>query len=235
MNTRSSQMPPKAHYDVFMSSAAASTDAVSRAMQQAEDIRCACARQATFARGTSSASTKLVHGGLRYLEHYQFRLVREALKEREVLWQMAPHIIWPLRFVLPHHKGLRPAWLLRLGLLHLRSSRRAAGFCPHPDAGPQDVTCRQARSSRCSRRRSNIPTAGWKIRDLSFSMPAMRQIGGGYPASHQGRVCAATLADWNIEVQDTATGTALQPDRKHHRQCGRALGRRSPQTGLRPQ
>ncbi len=66
--------------------------------------------------GTSSASTKLIHGGLRYLEHYKFRLVREALKEREVLWRMAPHIVWPLRFVLPHHKGLRPQWLLRLGL-----------------------------------------------------------------------------------------------------------------------
>jgi len=65
---------------------------------------------------TSSASTKLIHGGLRYLEHYEFRLVREALMEREVLWAMAPHIIWPLRFVLPHHRGLRPAWLLRLGL-----------------------------------------------------------------------------------------------------------------------
>jgi glycerol-3-phosphate dehydrogenase len=65
---------------------------------------------------TSAASTKLVHGGLRYLEHYKFRLVREALQEREVLWGIAPHIIWPLRFVLPHHKGLRPAWLLRLGL-----------------------------------------------------------------------------------------------------------------------
>ena len=65
---------------------------------------------------TSAASTKLVHGGLRYLEHYEFRLVREALQEREVLWGIAPHIIWPLRFVLPHHKGLRPAWLLRLGL-----------------------------------------------------------------------------------------------------------------------
>tara|TARA_R110002051_G_scaffold304145_3_gene373342 strand:+ start:45 stop:1556 length:1512 start_codon:yes stop_codon:yes gene_type:complete len=69
-----------------------------------------------LASGTSSASTKLIHGGLRYLEHYEFRLVRESLKEREVLWAMAPHIIWPLRFVLPHHKGLRPAWLLRLGL-----------------------------------------------------------------------------------------------------------------------
>ncbi len=69
-----------------------------------------------LAQGTSSASTKLIHGGLRYLEHYEFRLVREALIERETLLAIAPHIIWPLRFVLPHHKGLRPAWLLRLGL-----------------------------------------------------------------------------------------------------------------------
>ncbi len=69
-----------------------------------------------LASGTSSASTKLVHGGLRYLEHFEFRLVRESLIEREVLLGMAPHIIWPLRFVLPHHRGLRPAWLIRLGL-----------------------------------------------------------------------------------------------------------------------
>ncbi len=66
--------------------------------------------------GTSSASTKLIHGGLRYLEHYEFRLVREALKEREVLLRSAPHIIWPMRFVLPHLKGLRPWWMIRLGL-----------------------------------------------------------------------------------------------------------------------
>jgi glycerol-3-phosphate dehydrogenase len=72
--------------------------------------------QDDLASGTSSASTKLIHGGLRYLEHYEFRLVREALQEREVLWRMAPHIISPLRFVLPHHAGLRPAWFLRLGL-----------------------------------------------------------------------------------------------------------------------
>ena len=69
-----------------------------------------------LAQGTSSASTKLIHGGLRYLEHYEFGLVREALSERERLWAIAPHIIWPMRFVLPHRKGLRPAWLLRLGL-----------------------------------------------------------------------------------------------------------------------
>ncbi|WP_189437747.1 glycerol-3-phosphate dehydrogenase [Pseudovibrio japonicus] len=74
------------------------------------------AEKTDFASATSSASTKLIHGGLRYLEYYEFRLVREALKEREVLLNMAPHIIWPMRFILPHHKGLRPAWLLRLGL-----------------------------------------------------------------------------------------------------------------------
>ena len=69
-----------------------------------------------LAEGTSSNSTKLIHGGLRYLEHYEFGLVREALSEREVLWGIAPHIIWPLRFILPHRPGLRPRWLLRLGL-----------------------------------------------------------------------------------------------------------------------
>jgi len=69
-----------------------------------------------LASGTSSASTKLIHGGLRYLEHYEFRLVRESLIEREVLLRAAPHIIWPLRFILPHHSGLRPSWLLRVGL-----------------------------------------------------------------------------------------------------------------------
>ena len=84
------------------------------------------AEQSDLASGTSSWSTKLIHGGLRYLEHYEFRLVREALKERDVLWRMAPHIIWPLRFVLPHHDGLRPAWLLRFGLFlydHLGNSQ----------------------------------------------------------------------------------------------------------------
>lgn len=65
---------------------------------------------------TSSASSKLIHGGLRYLEYYEFNLVRKALIEREVLMRSAPHIISPLRFVMPHMKGLRPAWMLRAGL-----------------------------------------------------------------------------------------------------------------------
>ena len=65
---------------------------------------------------TSSASTKLIHGGLRYLEHYEFGLVRKALIEREVLLRAAPHIMWPMRFVMPHDQGQRPAWMIRAGL-----------------------------------------------------------------------------------------------------------------------
>lgn len=72
--------------------------------------------QEDLASHTSSASTKLIHGGLRYLEHYDFALVRKALGEREILLRAAPHIIWPLRFILPVVEGMRPAWLLRLGL-----------------------------------------------------------------------------------------------------------------------
>ncbi len=86
--------------------------------------------QNDLASGTSSASTKLIHGGLRYLEYFQFRLVREALTEREVLLRAAPHIIRPLRFILPHHRGLRPAWLIRLGLFvydHLGGRRLLPG------------------------------------------------------------------------------------------------------------
>jgi len=83
-----------------------------------------------LAGATSSASSKLVHGGLRYLEQYEFGLVRAALKEREVLLAKAPHIVWPLRFVLPHVAGMRPAWLLRAGLFlydHLYRRQRIPG------------------------------------------------------------------------------------------------------------
>jgi glycerol-3-phosphate dehydrogenase len=83
-----------------------------------------------LAEGTSSRSGKLVHGGLRYLEYYEFRLVREALIEREVLLNSASHIIWPMRFVLPHSPNDRPAWLVRLGLFlydHLGGRKRLPG------------------------------------------------------------------------------------------------------------
>ena len=93
-----------------------------------------------LAGGTSSASTKLIHGGLRYLEHYEFALVRESLTERERLWAIAPHIIWPMRFILPHVRGLRPRWLLRLGLFlydHIGGRKRlptaaAVNLASHP-------------------------------------------------------------------------------------------------------
>ncbi len=65
---------------------------------------------------TSSSSTKLVHGGLRYLEHYEFGLVRKSLAEREVLLRNAPHIVWPLRFLIPHDPSMRPVWMIRIGL-----------------------------------------------------------------------------------------------------------------------
>src|SRR5512141_2837612 len=79
-------------------------------------LKARLAEQNDFASATSSASTKLIHGGLRYLEYYEFRLVSEALAEREVMLRIAPHIIWPLEFVLPHEKHLRPAWMIRAGL-----------------------------------------------------------------------------------------------------------------------
>ncbi len=100
--------------------------------------------QGDLASATSSASSKLIHGGLRYLEFYEFRLVREALIEREVLLRAAPHIIWPLRFVLPHDKGLRPAWLIRLGLVlydhlggrELLPGSKALALARDPVGGP---------------------------------------------------------------------------------------------------
>jgi glycerol-3-phosphate dehydrogenase len=93
---------------------------------------------------TSSASTKLIHGGLRYLEHAEFRLVAKALAEREVLLAAAPHVIWPLRFVLPYEPHLRPAWMIRGGLFlydHLARRRRlpasrAIDLARHPAGAP---------------------------------------------------------------------------------------------------
>lgn len=93
-------------------------------------LRVVLCEQHDLAAHTSSASTKLIHGGLRYLERYQFALVRKSLQEREVLIQAAPHLIHPLRFVLPHAPHLRPVWMIRLGLLlydHLARRRRLPG------------------------------------------------------------------------------------------------------------
>ncbi len=111
--------------------------------------------------GTSSASTKLVHGGLRYLEYYEFGLVREALLERETLWRIAPHIVRPMRFVLPVSRGMRPRWMLRAGLVLYDHARRqgqlAAGHALDP---LRPVTARARRCRPGPRAASNIRTAG---------------------------------------------------------------------------
>ena len=78
--------------------------------------KCGLADMGDFGSATSSCSTKLFHGGLRYLESYQFRLVKESLRERDLLLNLMPHISWPVNFILPHNKNLRPYWILRLGL-----------------------------------------------------------------------------------------------------------------------
>ena len=114
----------------------------------------ALAEMNDLASGTSSAATKLVHGGLRYLEHYEFRLVHEALAEREILWAAAPHIIWPLRFVLPHHKGLRPAVILR------------AGLAMYDYMGGRRLLPPASRSSQATSWALSIPTAGWMMHVL---------------------------------------------------------------------
>jgi glycerol-3-phosphate dehydrogenase len=87
--------------------------------------------QGDLASATSSASTKLIHGGLRYLEYFEFRLVAESLAERETLLRIAPHIVWPMEFVLPHESHLRPAWMIRAGLfLYDHLGHGIPGFGP---------------------------------------------------------------------------------------------------------
>ncbi|MGI9401500.1 MAG: FAD-dependent oxidoreductase, partial [Rhizobiaceae bacterium] len=114
-NSKKKPGPAADHYDILIIGGGINGAGIARDAAGRGYSVCLC-DAGDFGGGTSSASTKLVHGGLRYLEHYEFRLVRESLMEREILWQMAPHIIWPLRFILPYHSGLRPAWMLRLGL-----------------------------------------------------------------------------------------------------------------------
>src|SRR5215475_10541813 len=116
-------------YDLFVigggiNGAAVACDAAGRGLSVA------LAEERDFAEGTSSRSSKLIHGGLRYLETYDFRLVRDALREREILMAKAPHLVWPLRLVLPHVPGQRPRWMIRAGLFlydHLAARKTLAG------------------------------------------------------------------------------------------------------------
>lgn len=157
-----------------------------------------------FASATSSASTKLIHGGLRYLEHYEFGLVRHALQEREVLWELAPHIIEPMRFTLPLHEGLRPEWLLRTGLFlydHL------------------DLSMTLPKTSKVSISHTLKPqfTKGFEYSDLWVDDARLTLL-NALDAQKQGAVCynycgftkAAYNGTWQIETDKfTATSRAL--------------------------
>ncbi len=156
--------------------------------------------------GTSSASTKLIHGGLRYLEHYAFGLVRESLREREILWGMAPHIIHPMRFVLPHQKGLRPAWLIRLGLFlydHLGGRERLPGShfvdLPSDAAGaPLRPTFRKAfEYSDC-----------WVDDARLVVLNAMDAAARGAVVLPRTEVISARRLDglWHVETEDVRNG-----------------------------
>ncbi|WP_416897251.1 MAG: glycerol-3-phosphate dehydrogenase [Minwuia sp.] len=170
----------------------------------------ALAEMQDLAQGTSSGSTKLIHGGLRYLEHYEFRLVRESLMERERLWAMAPHIVWPLRFVLPHHKGLRPRWMLRLGLFlydHLGGRKRlpatrSLNLRSDPAGKPlKDEFVRGFEYSDC-----------WVDDARLVVLNARDAAGRGADIRPRNRVTDARVVDglWQIGMEDTRTGELRQ-------------------------
>lgn len=168
----------------------------------------ALAEMNDFASGTSSGSTKLIHGGLRYLEHYEFRLVREALMEREVLWAMAPHVIWPMRFVLPYHKGgPRPAWLIRLGLFlydHIGGRKLL------PATSTLDMT-RNPAGEPLKRlfTKAFEYSDGWVDDARLVVLNARDAADRGAKIMARTRVVSARRENglWAIEAEDTVTGT----------------------------
>lgn len=105
----------QSHFDVFIVGGGINGTGIA-ADAAGRGLNVGLCEMGDLAHATSSSSSKLIHGGLRYLEHYEFRLVKEALNEREVLLKVAPHLVTPMRFQMPHRPHLRPAWLIRIGL-----------------------------------------------------------------------------------------------------------------------
>ena len=155
---------------------------------------------------TSSSSTKLIHGGLRYLEYYEFRLVREALMERERLLKMAPHIMWPLRFVLPHSKLVRPAWMLKAGLFlydHLASNMtlpksRGIDFRTHSSGA----------ALKPEYTKGFVYSDGWVQDSRLVVLNAMDAAERGADVRTRTRLIAASRANgvWEATLEDRATG-----------------------------
>ena len=188
-------------------------------------LRVLLVEQNDLASGTSSASTKLIHGGLRYLEHGWLRLVREALIEREVLLRMAPHLIRPMRFVLPVEPGMRPRWMLRLGLFvydHLGGRKllpatRTVDLARDPLGAPLQ--------GPLSSTASNIPTARSTMRGWSCSTRV--------DAAERGAVirtrtrCVRAERGARLEAGARSARPARRRDRARAGQCDRPLGRRA--------
>ncbi|ATI11183.1 MULTISPECIES: glycerol-3-phosphate dehydrogenase [Acetobacter] len=155
---------------------------------------------------TSSSSTKLIHGGLRYLEYYEFRLVREALMERERLLKMAPHIMWPLRFVLPHSKLVRPAWMLKAGLFlydHLASNMtlpksRGIDFRTHSSGA----------ALKPEYTKGFVYSDGWVQDSRLVVLNAMDAAERGADVRTRTRLIAANRANgvWEATLEDRTTG-----------------------------
>ncbi|EIE50014.1 glycerol-3-phosphate dehydrogenase [Salipiger aestuarii] len=184
-----------------------------------------------LASATSSASTKLFHGGLRYLEYFEFRLVHEALAEREVLLRAMPHIAWPMRFVLPYHpsmrfetdtptskllstvmpwmKGRRPAWLIRLGLFmydHLDLGKRKI----LPGTARLDLTTAPEGAPLDDRFETAYEYSDAWVQDSRLVVLNARDAQArGARIMTRTKVLSAAREDglWRIEVQDTDTGT----------------------------
>ena len=165
--------------------------------------------QGDLASGASSAATKLIHGGLRYLEYGEFRLVREALSERERLWRIAPHVVRPLRFVLPHHQGLRPAWALRLGLFlydHLGWRKLL----------PPTATLDLRRDPAGAPLKRGVFTVGFEYSDCWVDdarlvvLNALDAHLAGARIETRAKAVAAERADgrWRLDIVDTRDGTA---------------------------
>ena len=180
-----------------------------------------------LASGTSSWSTKLIHGGLRYLEYNEFRLVREALIEREVLWGLAPHIIRPLRFVLPHRAGMRPLWLLRTGLFlydHLGGRRKLAPTCK------LDLTRDEAgKPLRQGQFESGFEYSDCFVDDARLVvLNAISARDLGAQIETRTRAASARVIDglWHVDVEPSGWWSESYDPSPCADQCGRPMGRR---------
>lgn len=194
--------------------------------------------QDDLASATSSASSKLIHGGLRYLEHYAFRLVREALSERETLLRNAPHIIRPLQFVLPHDTNTRPAWLVRAGLflydylgnrgrlpgssaIDLRSAPEGAPFCAefrrgftYADCWVDDARLVVLNARDAADRGAQILTRTRCLgarRESDYWVVSMRDQKTGDEAEIHARILVNASGPWADPVYQSVTGGRHAP------------------------